>query len=72
LNVLFNEQDILDHEDGYDYDILDYEDGNSNTRAGSQEMVTLAEAEPLEVRTNAGPATDGEADLHFLDDDLSD
>ncbi|KAJ8430878.1 hypothetical protein Cgig2_011341 [Carnegiea gigantea] len=67
-----DKQDILDHEDGYDYDILDYEDRNSDTRRCSLEMVTPAEVEPLEVHTNAGPATDDEADLDFLDDDLSD
>lgn len=67
-----DDKDILDHEDGYDYDILDYEDRNSDTRRSSLEMVTPAEVEPLEVHTNAGPATDDEADLDFLDDDLSD
>lgn len=67
-----DDEDFLDREDGYDYDILDYEDTNSDMRRGSLEMVTLAEAEPLEIHPSAGPATDDEADLDFLDDDLSD
>lgn len=35
-------------------------------------MGTLADVEPLEVHHNAGPATDDDAELDFLDDDLTD
>ncbi|XP_057546877.1 uncharacterized protein LOC130825589 isoform X2 [Amaranthus tricolor] len=71
-HAIQDDEDIFDHEDGYNYDILDYDDGNSDMRRGSLEMVTLADVEPLEVHPNAGPATDDDADLDFLDDDLTD
>ncbi|KMS98642.1 hypothetical protein BVRB_3g070400 [Beta vulgaris subsp. vulgaris] len=67
-----DEQDMFDHGDGYDYDILEYDDGNSYLRRGSLDMGTLADVEPLEVHHNAGPATDDDAELDFLDDDLTD
>ncbi|XP_021751854.1 uncharacterized protein LOC110717460 isoform X1 [Chenopodium quinoa] len=67
-----DEQGIFDHEDGSSYDILEYDDGTSDVmRRGSLDMVTLADVEPLEVHPNAGPATD-DAELDFLDDDLTD
>ncbi|XP_021756968.1 uncharacterized protein LOC110722047 isoform X1 [Chenopodium quinoa] len=66
-------QGVYDHEDGYSYDILEYDDGASDVmRRGTLDMVTLADVEPLGVHPNAGPATDDDAELDFLDDDLTD
>ncbi|KAL9240750.1 hypothetical protein vseg_014934 [Gypsophila vaccaria] len=62
----------IDHEDGYNYDILDYDNGVLDTRRGASEMVTLTEVEPLDVHPNACLTTDDHHDLDFLDDDLSD
>ncbi|PSR92451.1 Alanine--tRNA ligase [Actinidia chinensis var. chinensis] len=68
--VLYNE---MDQADAYENDLIEYEDGNAEGKKGSLEMVTLADVEPLDVNPprNAGTATDDDADLNFLDDDLS-
>ncbi|KAA8528167.1 hypothetical protein F0562_035582 [Nyssa sinensis] len=70
-DILYNEMDQVD---AYENDLIEYEDGNVEGRKGSMEMVTLADVEPLDVipANNAGAATDDDADLNFLDDDLSD
>lgn len=69
--ILYNE---MEQADAYENDFIEYEDGNAaEARKGSLEMVTLADVEPLDVNppNNAGTVSDDEADLNFLDDDLS-
>lgn len=77
--ALPEDEEILYHEveqaDTCENDLIEYED---ESRKGLLEMVTLAEVEPLNVNppSNAGTATDDDddddnADLNFLDDDLS-
>uniref|UniRef100_A0A5B7A4G1 BED-type domain-containing protein n=1 Tax=Davidia involucrata TaxID=16924 RepID=A0A5B7A4G1_DAVIN len=70
-DILYNE---MEQADAYENDLIEYEDGNVEARKGSMELVTLADVEPLDVNpaNNAGAATDDDADLNFLDDDLSD
>lgn len=65
----------MEQADTCENDLIEYED---ESRKGLLEMVTLAEVEPLNVNppSNAGTATDDDddddnADLNFLDDDLS-
>lgn len=69
--ILYNE---MEQADAYENDFIEYEDGNAaEARKGSLETVTLADVEPLDVNppNNAGTVSDDEADLNFLDDDLS-
>ncbi|KAF7146053.1 hypothetical protein RHSIM_Rhsim04G0165800 [Rhododendron simsii] len=80
--ALPQDEEILYHEvepaDACETDMIEYEDGNAESRKGSLEMLTLGEAEPLNVNphSNVGTATDDDDDdgddLNFLDDDLSD
>ncbi|KAG5554073.1 hypothetical protein RHGRI_011819 [Rhododendron griersonianum] len=80
--ALPQDEEILYHEvepaDACETDLMEYEDGNAESRKGSLEMLTLGEAEPLNVNphSNVGTATDDDDDdgddLNFLDDDLSD
>lgn len=69
--VLYTE---MDQADAYENELMEYEDGSADGRKASMEMVTLASMEPLDIvnPATASGATDDDADLNFLDDDLSD
>ncbi|XP_008223502.1 PREDICTED: uncharacterized protein LOC103323294 isoform X1 [Prunus mume] len=73
--VLYNE---IEQVDEYENDMVDYEgvNGNAETRNGSVELLTLADADINPA--NAGVATDDDdeddedGDINFFDDDMSD
>ncbi|GAB4859013.1 hypothetical protein Ancab_040385 [Ancistrocladus abbreviatus] len=69
-----DDEDVLYSEDGYEFDTIEYDDHIPDARKGSVGMVTLADGEHMEVHANADAAiaTDNDADLDFLDDDISD
>jgi hypothetical protein len=54
--------------------LVDYQDGTAETRKGCLELATMANIKPLDVNpADVGAATDDDdADIDFLDDDLSD
>lgn len=70
-------QEILysdtEHVEAHEND-LDCEDGNAELRKGSLEMVTVADiVEPLDINpAHACTGSDDEADMDFLDDNMSD
>lgn len=66
--VLYSEMDLGE----YDNDFMEHDGGNGECSKGSMEMVTLAGiAGPLEVNPGRASDDDDDADLNFLDDDIS-
>lgn len=67
----------MEQVDAYENEVMEYEDGIAEGRK-CMELVSLAEAEPLDVNpaTNTSAATeddeDDDNDLNFLDDNMSD
>lgn len=54
--------------------MVDYQDGTAEARKGCLELATMPDIKPLDVNpANASAASDDDdADIDFLDDDLSD
>nr|GMC88551.1 Alanine--tRNA ligase [Ipomoea batatas] len=66
--VLYSEMDLGE----YDNDFMEHDGGNGECSKGSMGMVTLAGiAGPLEVNPGRTSDDDDDADLNFLDDDIS-